>query len=139
MGPQVALQQPRAGESFPTELALVVEVVGEDVHGQGRHADVHLVTDVALFSIVRVQAPVCLPVPGEVAAGGVVLATVSAGVLRLLTLLTSLLAPPVGDGQPVPRLLHLPVDLSADLSAGLSADLPGLLVEAGLGRELPRV
>ena len=131
----MALQQPRAGESFPTELALVVEVVGEDVHGQGRHTDVHLVTDVALFSIVRVQAPVCLPVSGEVTAGGVVLATVSAGVLRLLTLLTSLLAPPVGDGQPVPRLLHL----SAGLSADLSADLSGLLVEAGLGRELPRV
>ena len=87
----MALQQPRAGESFPTELALVVEVVGEDVHGQGRHADVHLVTDVALFSIVRVQAPVCLPVPGEVTAGGVVLPALRTRVLRLRLLYQSLL------------------------------------------------
>ena len=40
----------------------MVEVVGEDVHGQGGHADVHLVTDMALLSIVGVQAPVCLSV-----------------------------------------------------------------------------
>ena len=38
----MALQEPRPGESFPTEFALVVEVVGEDVHRQGGHADVHL-------------------------------------------------------------------------------------------------
>jgi len=69
----------------------VVEVVGEDVHGQGRHADVHLVTNMALLGIVRVQSPVCLPVPGEVAAGGVVLTALRTGVLRLGLLHQSLL------------------------------------------------
>jgi len=45
------LQQPGPGERFATNLALVAEVVGEDVHGEGRHADVHLVTDRALLGI----------------------------------------------------------------------------------------
>ena len=107
----MALQEPRPGESFPTEFALVVEVVGEDVHAEGRHADVHLVTDVALFSIVRVQAPVGLPVPGEVAAGGVMFATVSTAVLGPLTFLPTLLTPPVRNGQsgplPAARLLQV--------------------------------
>ena len=99
MGPQVSLQQPRAGESFPTELALVVQVVGEDVHAQRRHADIHLVTDVALLSIPRVQAAVSLSVPGEVAAGGVMFAAVRTAVLGPLTFLPALLAPPVRNGQ----------------------------------------
>lgn len=38
----MALQEPRPGERLPAVLALVVEVVGQDVHGQGGHADVHL-------------------------------------------------------------------------------------------------
>ena len=108
----MALQQPGPGESFPTELTLVVEVVGQDVHGQGGHADVHLVTDMALLSIIRVQAPVCLSVSGEVTAGGVMFPTVSTSILGLLTLLNSLLAPPVSDWKPVPALPSLP-DLPA--------------------------
>ena len=55
-------------------------------------------TDVALFSIVRVQTAVCLSVPGEVAAGGVMFATVSTAVLGSLTLLSALLTPPVRNG-----------------------------------------
>jgi len=51
VGPHVSLQQPGPGESFATNLALVAEVVCEDVHGEGRHADVHLVTDRALLGI----------------------------------------------------------------------------------------
>ena len=51
MGPQVTLQQPGPGESFTTELTLVVEVVGEDVHGEGGHADIHLAADVTLLGI----------------------------------------------------------------------------------------
>jgi len=50
--PQVALQKPRSGEGLATELALMVEVVCEHVHREGGHADVHLVTDVALFGVV---------------------------------------------------------------------------------------
>ena len=38
----MSLQQPGPGESFATNLALVAEVVCEDVHGEGRHANVHL-------------------------------------------------------------------------------------------------
>ena len=107
----MTLQEPRPRESFPTELALVVEVVGEDVHAERRHADVHLVTDVALLSIPRVQAAVSLSVPGEVAAGGVMFATVSTAVLGPLTFLPTLLAPPVRNGQsgplPAARLLQV--------------------------------
>ena len=129
MGPQVTLQEPGPGESFPTELTLVVEVVGEDVHAERRHADVHLVADLALFSIVGVQAPVGLSVPGEVAAGGVVFAAVSTAVLGSLTLLPALLTPTVRNGQsgPLPGLPGLP---------------PGRLlqVEGGAGgRGVPRV
>jgi len=54
VGSHVSLQQPGTTEGFPAHLALVVEVVGEDVHGQGGHADVHLVTDVALLGVVGV-------------------------------------------------------------------------------------
>ena len=133
MGPQVALQEPRPGESFPTEFALVVEVVGEDVHAEGRHADVHLVTDLALLSIVGVKAAVCLSVSGEVAAGGVVFATVSTAVLPSLALLPALLAPPVRDGQSGPLPLPLP-DLP-DLP-----DLPaGRLLQVEDWAGLPRV
>ena len=130
----MTLQQPGPGESFATELTLVVEVVGEDVHGEGRHADVHLVADVALLSVVGVQAPVGLSVPGEVTAGGVVLPTVGTRVLRLLTLLAPLLAPPVSHRQPVLPLPPLPCLL---LPLPHLPELPALL--EGLGGRLPRV
>ena len=80
------LEQPGPGESFATKFTLVIEVVGEDVHGEGRHADVHLAADVALLRVGRVEAAVSLPVAGEVAAGGVVLTTLGAGVLWLALL-----------------------------------------------------
>ena len=89
------LEQPGPGESFATKFTLVIEVVGEDVHGEGRHADVHLAADVALLRVGRVEAAVSLPVAGEVAAGGVVLATVGTRVLRLLNLVQSLLTSPI--------------------------------------------
>ena len=60
----MTLQQPRPGESFATKFTLVVEVVGEDVHGEGGHADVHLAADVTLLRICRVKAAVGLPVSG---------------------------------------------------------------------------
>ena len=100
------LEQPGPGESFATKFTLVIEVVGEDVHGEGRHADVHLAADVALLRVGRVEAAVSLPVAGEVAAGGVVFATVSTAVLGPLTLLAALLTPSVRNGQarPLPAL-----------------------------------
>ena len=95
MAPEVALQQPRPGESFATKLALVVEVVGQDVHGEGGHADVHLAADVTLLGVGRVQAAVSLSVSAQVTAGRVMLPTVSARVLGLLNLVQSLLTPAV--------------------------------------------
>ena len=94
VGPQVALQQPGPGESFPTELTLVVEVVGEDVHLEGRGAHVHLVADVARLGRLRGQLLVGLLVPGEVGAGGEVLAALLAPELGL-GLRTLVLGPPV--------------------------------------------
>ena len=49
------------------------------MHREGGHADVHLLTDVALLGIVRVKAPVSLPVSGQVAAGCIMFSTVTAG------------------------------------------------------------
>ena len=77
----VALQQPRPRESFSTDITLVVEVVGEHMHAEGRHADVHLVADVALLGVPRVEGAVCLPVTGQVAGSSVVLSTLGAGEL----------------------------------------------------------
>ena len=60
VGPHVSLQQPGPGESFATNLALVAEVVCEDVHGEGRHADVHLDTqahEVSQHKVHKVTIP----------------------------------------------------------------------------------
>ena len=37
MGPHLTLEQPGSGESLATHVALVIEVVREDVHGEGGH------------------------------------------------------------------------------------------------------
>ena len=76
--PQVTLQQPGSGEGLPTDVALVVEVVGEDVHGEGRHAHVQLAADAALFGVLRVECFVGLLVAREIAACCVVFATITA-------------------------------------------------------------
>ena len=47
----MALQQPGPGKFFATDLALMVEGVGEQMHRGGGHADIHLVTDVALLGV----------------------------------------------------------------------------------------
>ena len=89
----MTLQQPGPGESFPTELALVVEVVSEDVHGEGWHGDVHLPADMALFSVAGVQRPMGLFVPAEVRTGCIVFPTLRTAVMatngidRLCTLI----------------------------------------------------
>ena len=66
VGPQVALQQPGPREGFPTDVALVVEVVGEDVHGEGRHAHVHLPAHPALLGRAGAQAQVGLLVSANI-------------------------------------------------------------------------
>ena len=47
----VTLQQPGPGESLSTDITLVVEVMSEDVHAEGGHADVHLIADLALLGV----------------------------------------------------------------------------------------
>ena len=51
VGAQVALEQPGPREGLPAHVAPVVEVVREDVHGERRHGDVHLATDVTLLGV----------------------------------------------------------------------------------------
>ena len=59
----MSLQKPGSRESLPTRVTLVVEAVGEDVHGEGGHAHVHLTADPALLRCARRQAQVRLFVP----------------------------------------------------------------------------
>ena len=77
----MSLQQPGPGESFATNLALVAEVVCEDVHLQGGGGHIHLVADVAALGRVCGKLLVGLFVPGQVGAGGKVLTTLIALVL----------------------------------------------------------
>ena len=56
----MSLQKPGSGEGFPTRVTLVVEAVGEHVHREGGHADVHLAADAALLRRACGQAQVRL-------------------------------------------------------------------------------
>ena len=97
----MSLQKPGPRERLATRVALVVEAVGEHVHGEGGHADVHLAADPALLGCARGEAQVSLFVPKsrgaqrkylirqnalprQIAAGGVVLATLCALILWLV-------------------------------------------------------
>lgn len=75
MRPHVALQEPRSGECFPTDIAFVIEVVGQNVHGKCGHGNVALSTNMTFLGISRIQATVGLLVSGQVGAGGVVFST----------------------------------------------------------------
>ena len=81
----VPLQEPWTGEALSTDLALVSEGVGEHMHGQGWHAHVQLVADVASLGSLWRELPVGLLVPGQVGAGGKVLATLQALMFAVLT------------------------------------------------------
>lgn len=76
----VALQQPRPAERFAAHVALVLEVVGQEVHGHRWHGDVHFPTCGALLSHLAVYAPVRLLVPAQVGGCGVGFTTLTAGV-----------------------------------------------------------
>ena len=58
--PEVTLEKPGPGESLPTDVTLVVETVSQDVHGEGRHAHVHLPAHQALLGRARAQTQVGL-------------------------------------------------------------------------------
>jgi len=83
VAPHVPLQQPRPREGFAADVALVVEVVGEHVHAEGRHAHVHLVADLAFLRVPRVERPVSLAVSGQVRGSCIVLPAFGTGILRL--------------------------------------------------------
>ena len=80
--PDVVGEEPGPGECLGAVGALVVPVVGLHVHGQGWHGGVELPALPAVFPGVGVD----LSVSGEVAAGGVVLTALGAGVLWLALL-----------------------------------------------------
>ena len=58
VGPHVSLQQPGAGESLATQVTLVAEVVGEDVHGEGIGACVCLFAGVTSLGCLAGQLQV---------------------------------------------------------------------------------
>ena len=70
----MALQQPGTGEGFATHIALVLVGVGQHVHVEGGHADIHLVADVAGLGVLLAHGQVGLLVSAEVGAGGKVFA-----------------------------------------------------------------
>ena len=73
--PHVTLEQPGPRESLVTDLTLVAEVVGQDVHLERRGGHVFLVADVAGLGILCRQQFVSLLVTREVGASGEVLPT----------------------------------------------------------------
>lgn len=76
----VTLQEPRAAEGLAAHVTLVLEVVGEDVHGQRGHGHIHFVTGGTLAGHLAVQAAVRLLVSAEVGGCGVRLPALVAGV-----------------------------------------------------------
>ena len=74
----MSLQEPGPGESFAAHIALVAEAVGENVHGQGGRAHVHLPAHRASLGVLGGQAFVSLLVAGQVGAGGKVFAALCA-------------------------------------------------------------
>ena len=72
---EVSLEQPGSREALAADVAGVGEVVGEHVHGQGRHAHVELLADVARLRCLRGELAVGLLVSRQVGAGGKMLST----------------------------------------------------------------
>ena len=71
----VSVEQPGSREALAADVAGVGEVVGEHVHGQGRHAHVELLADVARLGCLRGELAVGLLVSRQVGARGKVLST----------------------------------------------------------------
>lgn len=76
----VALQQPRPAERFAAHVALVLEVMGQQVHGHRRHGNVDFPTRGAFLGHLAVYAPVRLLVPAQVGGRGVGFAALAASV-----------------------------------------------------------
>lgn len=80
VGPHVALQQPGPTEGLAAHRALVLQVVGQHVHGQCRHGHVHLVAGGTLPGLLAVQAAVSLLVSAQIGRRGVRLPALAAHV-----------------------------------------------------------
>lgn len=80
VGPHVALKEPGPAEGLPAHVALVLEVVGEEVHGHGGHRHVHLPAGRTLLGHLAVQRAVGLLVAAQVGRRGVGFAALVAGV-----------------------------------------------------------
>ena len=132
----MALQQPRPAESLAAHVTLVLEVVGQQVHGHGGHGHVHLPTGWALLGHLAVQRAVRLLVAAQVGGGGVGLAALVAGVPLDGARVAEGLPPgaSVGDEGGVHRVAladrRVPVDVAVgDLRAGAVGGL-------GVGRAI---
>lgn len=78
--PHVALQEPGPAEGLAAHLALVLQVVGQHVHGQRGHGHVHLVASGTFPGLLAVQATVSLLVSAQIGGCSVRLAALAAHV-----------------------------------------------------------
>ena len=84
-------QEPRPRKRLGADGALVRQVMGEQVHGEGRRANIRFAAHLARLGVLRGQRLVRLLVAGEVRAAGKMFAAlqalvlVAALVLQLLT------------------------------------------------------
>lgn len=126
----VTLKQPRPAEGFVAHLALVLEVVGEDVHGQRWHGYVHFTTGGTLAGHLAVQAAMRLLVSAEVGGGGVRLAALIAGVARRAG--SPLLSPTVGTAASGASTTTLPISLSPRAPVRDEEGIHGVTLGQGL-------
>lgn len=97
--PEVALKKPRSREGLPTDVALVIQVVSENVHWKGGHGHVHLPTYRTFLRISRVQTPVSLLMAGQIRTRGVILATLWTSILGSLLAFPVLFCSTIGNHQ----------------------------------------
>ena len=71
----VTLQEPGTGESFVTNVALVIVGVGQHVHVQSGNAHIHFVTNIAGFHILLTHLQVGLLVSRQVGTCGKMFST----------------------------------------------------------------
>lgn len=76
--PHVTLQEPGSAEGLAAHRALMLQVVGQHVHGQRWHGHVHLMAGGTLPGLLAVQATVSLLVSAQIGGRGVRLAALAA-------------------------------------------------------------
>lgn len=86
MGSQMTLKQPGTWKSFIADGTFMTQVMRKNVHGQCWHGYIHFPTYVTFLCIVRVQASMCLFMPTQVWAGGVIFATLRTCIFWLVAI-----------------------------------------------------